>query len=149
MRAVRTRIQSGNVVFDSSESDASVVENAIEDGIRMAFGLSVAVILRAREELERIIADNPFVGKGLDVGKLHVTFLSHTPTEAPIIPSGSAEPGADAFHLSGREIYLFCPNGYGRTKLSDSFFEQKLGVSATTRNWRTVNALLALASNNA
>jgi uncharacterized protein (DUF1697 family) len=58
----------GNVVFNSSESDASEVETSIEDRIRKAFGISVAVIIRTREELERIIADNPFEEVARDLG---------------------------------------------------------------------------------
>jgi uncharacterized protein (DUF1697 family) len=56
-------------------------------------------------------------------------------------------PGADAdgFSLQGREIYLHCPNGYGRTRLTNVFFERKLDMPVTTRNWNTVNALYRIA----
>ena len=51
---------------------------------------------------------------------------------------------ADKFEIRGKEVYLFCPNGYGRTRFSNTFFEKKLGVVATTRNWKTVAALAAM-----
>ena len=57
-------------------------------------------------------------------------------------PSG--EP--DELALVGREVYLHCPNGYGRTKLNNAFIERRLGLAATTRNWRTITALYDLVS---
>jgi len=76
-----------------------------------------------------------------------VTFLSEKPPSIPVADLNSAKSSAEDFLLSGKEVYLFCPNGYGVTKLSNSFFERKLKVSATTRNWRTVNTLLEMLSN--
>ena len=52
--------------------------------------------------------------------------------------------GADEFAAAEREIFLFCPNGYGRTKLNNTFFEKKLAVPATTRNWKTVLSLIRM-----
>lgn len=143
--AARTYIQSGNVIFASTNPDAQGVRKALEDKIRASLGISVAVVIRTSEELERIIAGNQFAARGMDAGKLHVTFLADAPVSPLLVPGETSGEGADEFYLSGREIYLFCPNGYGRTKLSNSFFERKLGVLATTRNWKTVNTLLALA----
>src|SRR5262249_46834974 len=95
--------------------------------------------------MERVVRDNPLVNQtGIDHTKLHVTFLSGV---APKSAGQSLEPLAampERFHVNGREVYLYCPNGYGRTKLSNTAIEKKLGVEATTRNWKSVNALLAL-----
>ena len=48
----------------------------------------------------------------------------------------------------GSEIYFYCPNGYGKTKLNNSFVEKKLKVSATTRNWKSVMRICILAMGN-
>jgi uncharacterized protein (DUF1697 family) len=80
-----------------------------------------------------------------DPARLHVTFLKGIPQSARV-SALKAPPGElDEFVVGEREVYLFCPNGYGRTKLSNAFLEKKLDVTATTRNWNTVTALFAMA----
>jgi uncharacterized protein (DUF1697 family) len=143
---VRTYIQSGNVVFDWTEQEPLSLASVIELELEKSLGVSVRVLLREKEEFEKIIGRNPFVNQRKeDPEKLHVTFLSEAPSEinlSKLIPSKDT---TDEFIVYGREIYLFCPNGYGRTKYSNTFFERKLGVTATTRNWKTVNALYEMA----
>ncbi len=144
---VRTYVQSGNVVFDSTEPDASKLAELIESHIEQAFGFQVVVFVRDAEELRRIINSNPFVNpRNEDPDKLHVTFLYRVPSASAWNILNAPDNETDEFVPGEREIFLFCPNGYGRTKLSNSFFERKLGVPATTRNWRTVNALYAMAN---
>ena len=107
-----------------------------------------------KNSFQQIIDSNPFLyQRNENPEKLHVTFLSDTPSESalsnlpvPADPKGSGAGKADEFMVYDKEIYLFCPNGYGRTKISNSFFERKLSVSATTRNWKTVNALYGIAN---
>lgn len=143
---VATYVQSGNVVFDSDEQDAARTARAIEEGIAQTLGLSLPVIVRDESCLQRVIASHPFAARNAaDPTKLHITFLSAAPSAAALdrltLPTGCA----DEFAVEDREIYLFCPSGYGVTKLSNNFFEKKLGLAATTRNWKTVHALLELA----
>jgi uncharacterized protein (DUF1697 family) len=106
----------------------------------------VRVFLKTAKELNEIAKENPFVKDGaIDQTKLHVTFLSE---RAPSTAAGSLEAQAvkpERFQISRQAIYLYCPNGYGRSKLSNSAIEKKLGVGATTRKWKTVNALLSVA----
>ena len=139
---VETYVQSGNVVFTSVPSEDTFASR-LEEGIRREHGHAVAVLVRTGAELARLVAANPFLEAGKDPASLHVTFLTEaagrTRLEAP-------DHGDDEFRVVGREIYLHCPNGYGRSKLSNAFFEKKLGVIATTRNWRTVTTLAELAS---
>jgi uncharacterized protein (DUF1697 family) len=245
---VATYIQSGNVVFDCDERDPAVIAGTIEAEMERAFGLSVKVFLRDRDQLQKIIDTNPFVNqRKLDPEKLHVTFLAERPeeeelknllarggdcvvaknaprndtaargdsivaknasridtagrgdcvvaknaprndtagrgdsivaknasridtalrsnsllevrllgrtsetsregvtTERVAMTNNPRSGNTDEFVRCGQEIYLFCPNGYGKTKLSNNFFERKLKVAATTRNWKTVNALYTLA----
>jgi uncharacterized protein (DUF1697 family) len=119
------------------------LKNEIEKKIKQSFGFDVYVFIRTKNEFERIIKNNPLTGK--DNSKLHVTFLSDKPTNFPIEEINKVKDKAEEFSSSDKEIYLFCPNGYGKTKLSNNFFERELKVSATTRNWKTVNTLYSMA----
>ena len=142
---VSTYVQSGNVVFDCASADPGVnadlaaVASLIEAEIERRFGFPVSVMVRRPEDFRRLIAGNPFVQRGEDPSKLHVTFLASASALAQDFQAPAALP--DEYILNGQEIYLFCPDGYGRTKLSNNFFERKLKVNATTRNWKTVMAL--------
>ena len=139
---VQTYIQSGNVIFASSESDISKLTAGIEKKIKQAFGFEVLVFIRTKEDLQKLIKKNPFAGE--DEGKLYVTFLSDQPKNFPTEEINKIRDKAELFFHSSREIYLFCPNGYGRTKLSNTYFERKLKAPATTRNWKTVNMLFSM-----
>lgn len=145
-REVKTYVQSGNLVFEVGKtSPASAVEK-IGKQILNDFGFSVPVVVRTAEELGRVVCDNPlFKTAGIDESKLHVTFLS---ASAPKTAEELLRPlivNPEQICIRGREIYLYCPNGYGNTKISNNAIEKKLGVEATTRNWKTVNTLLTLA----
>jgi uncharacterized protein (DUF1697 family) len=141
LSGVQTYVQSGNVVFESPESDGGVLEAVIEELISVEFGMDVAVVVRDRAELEEVRGANPFQDEVEDGAKVHVTFLRRAPAAAEVKALDPAAGGSDRFHVAGRTIYLHCPDGYGRTKLTNAFFERRLAVEATTRNWRTVTAL--------
>jgi uncharacterized protein (DUF1697 family) len=141
---VKTYIQSGNVVFRSRDSGAAL-SKAIEKRINSDLELNVTVLLRTKAELEKVLAGNPFVGGGRDVSKLYVTFLAEKPDRTRVAGLAPKNAGSDEFRVVGHEIFLHYPNGYGRTKLSNTYFEKQLGVRATTRNWRTITKLVELA----
>lgn len=144
---VKTYVQSGNVVFASTKSNASALANLIEAQTRRLWGYSVSVFIRDTNDFQRIIANNPFLNKrSEDPAKLHVTFLYRPPSEAKLGSLGIPNDKGDEFRVGDQEIYIFCPNGYGRTKFSNTFFEKKLGVPATTRNWNTIIALSKIAN---
>ena len=136
---VKTYIQSGNVVFKFEDVPASKLSAIIEKKINEVYGSNVLVFIRTKNEFLKIIDDNPFQKE--DPNKLHVTFLSASPAEKPVKEIDLIKDESEKFSIRAKEIYLFLTNGYGRTKLSNGFFEKKLKVSATTRNWRTVNKL--------
>ena len=143
---VSTYLQSGNVIFTPAAGAVAQVAGGVEERITAELGVKVTVLLRSGEDLARVVAGNPFAGGAADPAKLHVTFLAGTPAPERI-DRLEAPPGeADELSLSGLEVYLHCPNGYGRTKLNNSFFERRLGVPATTRNWKTVTTLAELAA---
>jgi uncharacterized protein (DUF1697 family) len=139
---VATYLQSGNVVFDCAIPEASTVAAMIEQAIERHFGFTVSVLIRNGDDFGRIIEGNPFFPQTKeDPERLYVTFLSELPPAGALKSLETPIDTTDEYFLSGKEVYLFCPDGYGRTKLSNSFFERKLKVAATTRNWKTVNAL--------
>lgn len=145
---VKTYIQSGNVIFKSDEklSDAELAKK-IEDEIFKKYKFQVPVIIRSEDEMEKIISANPFLKeKNIDPKKLHVTFLSKIPGKENIEQLEGMDFLPDRFKVSAKEIYLYVPNGYGETKISNTFFEKKLKVNATTRNWNTVNKLSEMTS---
>ena len=139
LSGVNTYIQSGNVVFRSSEKDRVELASLIQNGIRDSFGLDVPVIIRTAAEFREIIDRNPF--KKADSSKLHITFLASLPGNVRRVDIVNVMDEGEDFQLSEKEIYLYCPKGYGKTRLSNQFFEKKLHVAATTRNWRTVLVL--------
>ncbi len=139
LQDVRTYIQSGNVLF---RSDGAVEAAELERAIADAFGMPVGVLLRTADEMAAVSRANPFVGRDGNPRHLHVTFLANEP--AGDLAGVSHPP--EEHHLAGREIYLLCPNGYGESKLGNAFFERRLKVAATTRNWATVMRLTEMAA---
>jgi len=143
---VKTYIQSGNVVLRAVRRTPESVAMKIEQLIRKDFHLEVTVIVRTLSEMQHVISRNPFVGKPkIDESRLHVTFLATQPTRTAIETLTALPAEGDRFRHTGREIYLHCPDGYGKTKLSNSLIERVLATRATTRNWNTVRKLAEMA----
>ncbi len=141
---VKTYIQSGNVIFNYHKNNStSELEERIKIRIKEAFGYNVDVFIRTIDEIQKIIKYNPF--HEYDVSKLHITFLSETSNLKSIKDIDKVKDELEEYLLYDKEIYLFLPNGYARTKLSNNFFEKKLKLNATTRNLRTVNKLFEIA----
>ena len=92
-----------------------------------------------------MVRDNPFLAEGTDPAKLHVTFLAERAPARVAADFAVYRIGPDELRLVGREAYLHCPEGLGRTKLTPTFMERALGSASTTRNWRTVNTVLEMA----
>src|SRR5207245_6201133 len=142
---VRTYVQSGNVIFESEQKSPAGLSNKIEEQIQHTFGFRVPVLVKTSKEIAQIVSDNPLVKeKGIDHSKLHVTFLSDAPPKTAVKVLKPLATGRERFRILNCEIYLYCPDGYGNTKLSNNAIEKKLSVVATTRNWRTVNTLLEM-----
>jgi uncharacterized protein (DUF1697 family) len=141
-RRVRTYVQSGNVIFETAGAYSDDLSMKIAEKISKDFGFPIPVVLRTSDEIGKIVRDNPFLKeKGLDHSKLHVTFLPSRPAKDATQKLEALNAHQDQFNVKGREIYLHCPNGYGRTRLSNTALEKQLSLKATTRNWKTVNAL--------
>ena len=142
---VVTYVQSGNVVF---RSGGAVEPKPLEDAIEGEFGIGVTVILRTDKEMASVAKCNPYLAAGAeaDRSKLYVTFLADKPAKGALDGVDLAKFAPDEFQLIGRELYLHYPNGYGRTKLSNDFFERRTKLRATTRNWNTVTKLVELST---
>jgi uncharacterized protein (DUF1697 family) len=144
---VRTYIQSGNVVFRAKPAIARRVSGAVASAIVKRFGFQAPVQTRTADELRAVASKNPFLRKGDDTDLLHVAFLADVPrSPQPLDPKRSPP---DEFVLQGREIFLRLPNGVARSKLTNAYFDSKLGTISTLRNWRTVLTLLEMASETA
>ncbi len=136
-----TYIQSGNVVFSGRSVRAAPLEQAIAD----TFALPATVLLRTAAELVAVLAANPFPANGADPKTLHVTFLAQRPKPAATRALDPDRYAPDTYAVSGREVFVHCPGGYGRTKINNTYFEKHLAIPATTRNWNTVRRLAAMA----
>ena len=134
---VRTYIQSGNVIFKKTGGTAQLAD-AITANIEKRFGFRIPVILRTAEELRKTIRNNPFLAAGVDAKALHVYFLAASPNARAIAGLDPARSETDAFQVRGQEIYLHLPNGMGRSKLTNAYFDSKLATTCTARNWATV-----------
>jgi uncharacterized protein (DUF1697 family) len=135
---VRTYIQSGNVIFEAA-SDAAKVADSVSAKIEKKFGYRIPMILRNYEQLAKAIAGNPFIKAGVvEQRALHVYFLADTPSAACCASLDKNRSAPDAFEVRGREIYLHMPNGMGRTKLTNAYFDSKLLTTSTARNWATI-----------
>lgn len=142
---VQTYIQSGNVVFTSDLAHAEL-EDAIGALIAEHYGFNVPVIVRSSQELAHTVSQNPFYNLGADISNLHLTFLKDYPDADRVHEIKEMDVQPDSFELSGREVFIYCEGKYHKSTLSNTFFERKLKVGATTRNWKTVLKLQELSS---
>lgn len=142
----RTYVQSGNVIFKTKESDLNALREKIQKAIERKAGFSCDVILRTPEEFRRAIAANPFAKqKDIHPSKLLVTFLAAEPArEAHATLKELSAKHPEEIHLIGQELYIYFPNGAGRTKLPWSSVEKLLKVTGTARNWNSVTKMLEL-----
>ena len=141
---VRTYIQSGNAVFASPDQDADRLADAIGAKIKEQRGFEPQVLLLKRAEFEEAIAANPFPEAENDPQTLHLGFLTSPPPNPDLAAIEKIRAASERCRLIGRVFYLLAPEGIGRSKLAAKS-ERLLGVPMTDRNWRTVQALAAIA----
>lgn len=146
LEKVTTFIQSGNIIFDCKKTNAIILEKKIATAITNTFQIDTPVIVKEISEWKKIIEANPFIkDKTKNITYLHVTFLSTSPDAALFDKILLANNKDDAIALVDTTIYLYCPNGYCNSKLTNGFLENKLKVSATARNWNTTLELIKIA----
>jgi uncharacterized protein (DUF1697 family) len=145
-RDARTYIQSGNVVFRAAEAEASLRQR-LEAAIASAFGFPVTVALRTAGELSDVIAKCPFDPNALADGEsLYVALLANSPAQGGLDRLLAYHSETDQCQVLGRDVYLLCRQPYNQTQFSNSVLERLLGVPATSRNWRTLTTLAAMAA---
>jgi uncharacterized protein (DUF1697 family) len=144
---VKTYVQSGNVVFTSRNTNGYELRTNIEKQIKEEHQLDVPVLIMTLNGLKEVIEKNPFLYQiDLNPEFFHVTFLEQKTAFTEFEKILSKLTGDEKIEIIDNSVYLYCPNGYGNTKLSNTFLEKQLKVRATTRNWRTCLNLLDMAS---
>ena len=146
MQDPQTYVQSGNVVFRTSERDTAKLAKKIQNGIEKRFGCKPEIILRTSTELEESISKNPFAKRrDIDPGKLLVLFLAGEPSVQGREKVLAIKADPEELRMRGREAYIYFPNGMGKTKLPWSLIEKALGIPGTGRNWNSVTKLMEMA----
>jgi uncharacterized protein (DUF1697 family) len=142
---VRTYVQSGNVVFSAPDRRPTEVERHLTEGIAATFGFDVPILVRTRDEIADVVAANPLGDLATNPSRYHVFFLSAAADPERVADIEPASFAPETFALRGRELYLWTPDGIYASPLAKTLSEKRLGVTATARNWRTVEKLLAMA----
>jgi uncharacterized protein (DUF1697 family) len=146
LRNVRSFIQSGNLVFDTTLRDMERLRVKLETAFAAEFGFTPATLLRTGAELRAILDANPFAGRpGLDPAKLVVFFLPTPIDEASRTKLDAFRSLPEEIRPAQREIYIYFPDGMGRAQLTSTMLDRVVGKASTARNWNTVNALAEMA----
>ena len=142
LRRVETLLQSGNVLFETSLKDREKLAKRIEQELERSFDLRIDVIVRSLDEIRNLVERGPLLSPRADPSKLLVMFLSRVPDPRALADLVKSHKGPEMLEPRGPEIYLYYPEGVGRSKLSGAFIENKLGASGTARNWNTLTKLI-------
>jgi len=145
-QSIRTYVQSGNVIFAVKKTDPKELEQKISQQIKRDFGFEILVIALTPDKLIQVIHKNPFSKN--PAGKpdfFYVSFLSATPDLSEKKTIEDKLQNREEIVFTDSAVYLYCPEGYGKTKLTNSILEKNLKVGATMRNWKTTNELLKIA----
>ncbi|WP_306012424.1 MULTISPECIES: DUF1697 domain-containing protein [unclassified Allomuricauda] len=145
LQNVTTYIQSGNLVFDSEESQTKTLQELINSTILKHFGFEVPTLVVQRAEIQQFLEDNPFLDT-TESNKLYYVLLQQRPKEEFIKRFHQLNFEHEDFHITDNCVYLQCKKGYGKAKLNNNLIERKLQVQATTRNDRTLRKLLELSA---
>lgn len=139
---VKTYINSGNVIFETAKTDDRKLALEIEHAIEKEFSLNIKVMTRTIKEIKSILENNPFEGQFENDKDLHVLFLSEELSEEKCVALLSNNNENEIFAVKNREIFCLLRKGVPDSLLGKDYIGKKLKVSATARNWRTVNKIL-------
>lgn len=145
LEGARTYLQSGNVVLPSADS-APKLEQRLEQLIAERFGIEVGVVVRTAKQLADVVELNPLAEVATEPKRYQVTFLSRPLAPERVEQLEALASGSERFAAHDRELYAWHPEGVARSRLWAKLASTGLGVKATSRNWSTVTALLAMAS---
>ena len=142
----QTYVQSGNVVFSARNAKLEQIAKRLGNGIERTFGFRTDVILRTTPEMRSVVARNPFARRsGIEPGKLIVLFLANDPGPKAREAIQKIKVDQEELHLDGRELYIYFPNGMGRSRVSTAAIERAIQTPGTGRNWNSVTKLLDMA----
>jgi uncharacterized protein (DUF1697 family) len=147
-RNAATYIQSGNVVFQSEESDSKKLEAQLEKGLEQKFGFEVPVIVIEFNQYKKTAESNPYLKENPAIEKLYITHFKGTPTKEGIQKLSEFNIGKDQYELENHTVYLLYDEKVSVSKLSNNLLENKLKVVATTRNWKTTLKLIEMAGSS-
>jgi uncharacterized protein (DUF1697 family) len=146
LRDSQTWVQSGNVVFKTKGQDLARLSQRIAGAIERSFGFRPDVIVRTCSELEGVVARNPFAARqGIDPRKLLVHFFAGDPGPGARDKVLGIKTDSEELRIDGRELYIYFPDGMGRSKVWPAAVERALRMSGTGRNWNSVTKLLEMA----
>lgn len=137
---VNTIIQSGNVTFLSDIENSLEIKNKIENGILNEFGFEVMAIIFSEDYLTTVLENNPF--KNEDIKTQYFSFLENVPSDELSKKLSSETTNSNEVAIEKNIVYVFCPNGYSKTKFNNNYIERSLKVKSTTRNFSTVNKIV-------
>ncbi|MEU4830656.1 DUF1697 domain-containing protein [Streptosporangium sp. NPDC023615] len=143
---VRTHLQSGNAVFTTAVDDEQALAARLEQAVEERFGFAVDVLVRDHAYLKAVVDTCPFPAASLEGRQLHVTYFSEPVTASRLASLDAARYLPEELRLGDRALYLYLPDGIGRSKLAEALARSAPadGVVATTRNWNTVVKLVEL-----
>lgn len=145
-RDVQTYIQSGNVVFRSEASDLEAVATKIQRGIEKRFRVTPGVLVRTVDDMRRIVKQNPFAKRAeIEPAKLRVYFLSNILSQPAIAKLKKLPLDPEELIPADSELFIYFPNGAGKSKLPWRTIEKICTAPGTCRNWNTVTKLLEMA----
>ena len=143
----KTLLQSGNLVFDGKAQAVAKLEAALEAATKKTIGVECSYLIRTADEWAKMVAANPFSSKAKsDPARLSVTFCRDIPAPASLQTLQSQVRGDEEFRVIGRELFVWYPDGMGKSKLAIALGKNALGTICTARNWNTVLKISALLS---
>ena len=142
----QTYVQSGNVIFKTNERDLALIAKHIQQSIEKKFDCRPEVILRTAAELRSVIAKNPFAKRtNIEPNKLLVTFLASDPGNEARENLRKQKFAPEELHVADRELYIYFPNGIGKSRLPWPRLDKILQTPGTGRNWNSVTKMLEIA----
>ena len=143
----QTYIQSGNVVFDTSKRDLATLSTKIEEALEVTFGFRPGAVLRTLDELNDVVEQNPFAARSeISPDRLLVRFLARDPGEEARGKVLAMKIQPEELRIEKRELFVYYPDGMGRSKLPVAAIDKVLNTVGTTRNWNTVLKLRNMAA---
>jgi uncharacterized protein (DUF1697 family) len=143
LRDVRTYIQSGNVIARSNLGPVSI-EALVHEVILKEIGADLAVVARTHPQIKRILEGNPFPADA--ASRTYYTLFASTPAAPLVKELLRIDFSPDEVQIVGDTLYTLYATKHSHSKFNNNFYERKLKIAATTRNFNTMSRLLELSA---